>query len=297
MASVPEIQIDGHDMAADTLLLNPGDGPIRVPVSFFGGFRNDTLKVSGQNAVIDLINRSDTSPAAGLDAASAIRVQLREVETVDLRGPGNITLLVDAAAIAANDPYHQQLIVNRDAADSVVLDAAWQTNGQTTLQSVTYDRFVNGRSTLLVQIAGGSGSGSGSGGAGFAMALPDAFGQSADHSLRDPSDSGDSAPLNNPWPLNPWPARVGSNAQMFVAPTPDQLQDEQTKALLQSDETSGSELPKTPVDPTVSEWNSLLPAPATPRTNSFPNDTSSPAPATLQAIDSLFATPDDLLGR
>jgi hypothetical protein len=153
------IELRGHDNVSDSALLDLNGGPLRVPIAFRGGFRQDVLLVSGADGVVDLIERTGATTAGNLDEAAAANVRLSEVEVVDLRGAGDIVLLVDSESVIANDPWHRQLFIRRDVTDSVPLDAAWTGDGSVIRNGVSYQRYVDGLASIYVESHSGGGDG------------------------------------------------------------------------------------------------------------------------------------------
>ncbi|MCA9063800.1 MAG: hypothetical protein KDA96_12095, partial [Planctomycetaceae bacterium] len=151
VGSTEAVRIDGNDNVSDTLWLDLSNGPLRTPVRYSGGFRTDTLLVTGASAAIDLVDRdgntlTDPAPLAGMQP-----VQLSEVEVIDLRGAGDITLLLNENAVLANDPFHNTLHVRVDPGDAVVKEDGWMADGEVTESGVTWEVFVKGRATLMVE--------------------------------------------------------------------------------------------------------------------------------------------------
>lgn len=140
MATVLELRVTGHDNVEDTLTLESSGGPLRMPLVYNGGFRHDTLiidQVNGSGLTIDLVDHDS----------------LLEVEVVDIRGSGDNELILDHAAVVANDPFTQTLQVRGNAGDTISIDAGWTPDGTVMVDDVEYDRYFQGDATLLVESA------------------------------------------------------------------------------------------------------------------------------------------------
>ncbi len=71
----------------------------------------------------------------------------KSVKTIDIRGTGDNTLILDAATIQTQTP-NQTLLAIADAGDQVVFDAKWQFSGVETVDGQFERIFVNGAATL-----------------------------------------------------------------------------------------------------------------------------------------------------
>ena len=154
MASTLDLVIRGHDNVNDVLVVDHSAGPVRMPITFYGGFREDVLRVDG--GVVDLTDRGEIP--AGLDVAArltrvdATPVTLNEVELVDLLGGSPSHLILDVDAVYANDPVSGQLIVKADANDVVDLGTGWILAGTETMAGLVYSRYEQGTATVLVSV-------------------------------------------------------------------------------------------------------------------------------------------------
>ena len=136
----------------DTLIGNGGADVLR------GGAGNDTISIDDLAfAAIDGGNGSDTLALSGadltLDLTTTPRPRIDSIETIDLSGSGNNSLIVDRLAILEITETRANgeatLIVNGNTGDSVTA-ADFVANGTQVVGGVTYNLFENGNANLLV---------------------------------------------------------------------------------------------------------------------------------------------------
>lgn len=157
IASTASISIVGNDNVDDTLTISGQGNQISTPINFDGGFRNDSVVLDGSGIVIDLVDRSNQTSKPTFEQELATPLVVTDVEVVDIRGTGANTVLLDADAVLANDPFGQQLVINRDSDDTVSIGSGWNQLAPTTIGSTVYDTFAAGQATLFIQqTAGGN---------------------------------------------------------------------------------------------------------------------------------------------
>ena len=136
----------------DTLIGNGGADVLR------GGAGNDTISIGDLVfAAIDGGTGSDTLALSGadltLDLTTTPRPRIDSIETIDLSGSGDNSLIVDRLAILEITETRANgeatLIVNGNAGDSVTA-ADFVANGTQVVGGVTYNLFENGNANLLV---------------------------------------------------------------------------------------------------------------------------------------------------
>lgn len=108
-----------------------------------GGNGADTLRIDGAGIVLDLTTVADN--------------KLTSIETIDLRGTGVNSLVLNALELlnlTANSSFTHTintLMVRRDVDDTINMGSGWTRTPNTTINGVTYNAFQNGAAKLLLE--------------------------------------------------------------------------------------------------------------------------------------------------
>ncbi|MFO0870000.1 MAG: dockerin type I domain-containing protein [Pirellulales bacterium] len=126
---------------ADVLLGGEGHDVLGVSDSLFrrvaGGRGIDTLRIDGAGLVVDLTQIADS--------------RLSGIERIDLTGSGANTLILNLQEVLNLSPDSNQLIVTRNAGDSVQLGDGWVVTSLLDLGGTPFYEFRQGTAQLLVQ--------------------------------------------------------------------------------------------------------------------------------------------------
>lgn len=143
VASTTRLTIHGNDSTSDTLVIDGSGGPIHVPLTIDAGGRQDTVRIDGSGIELDLIAKD----------------QLQGVETIDLRGTGSNTLIIDSDSVLTAQPETRSLRIIKDTDDNLTMVGSWQQTGVVSEDGLEFEKWVDGAATILVADAEGSNSG------------------------------------------------------------------------------------------------------------------------------------------
>src|SRR5262249_19812014 len=123
----------------DVLYGAPGDDVLAVSDATFaridGGTGLDTLRLDGPGFALDLTDRT-------------LAYRLQSIEAIDLSGPGNFTLTLDALAVLDMSEMTNTLVVTADAGDPVQIGTGWTPGSPVVIGGQVYNVYNQGLATL-----------------------------------------------------------------------------------------------------------------------------------------------------
>ncbi|MFK7822139.1 MAG: choice-of-anchor Q domain-containing protein, partial [Planctomycetaceae bacterium] len=132
-SSTTALTIRGNDSTDDVLVLEGSGGPLAIPLHFDGGFRNDSIFVTGSNIALDFTDRD----------------RLKGVELIDYRGEGANSLIIDYDVVRTNNE-DKTLRVIRDEDDRFVRRGGWKRDGEQVENDIIFERWIQGDALLLL---------------------------------------------------------------------------------------------------------------------------------------------------
>ena len=125
----------------DVLIGGGGDDVISFGAAdrrISGGSGTDTLRIDGSGVNLDLTTISNN--------------KLTELERIDITGTGNNSLTFNNLDVLNLSDTTNQLLIDGNAGDQVNSTGGWTLTGTTTVDNISYNQYILGAATLLVNV-------------------------------------------------------------------------------------------------------------------------------------------------